>query len=234
MANINYTPTEKLVVNKTVSRIDFITNACINKSVLDLGCFDETALIKENTGNYLFSQISNVSAIHIGVDSSKLLPDEGIIFSDTIKICKGDIYSLEKLDLNNVDFDVIIAGELIEHLPNTLDFLRLLKKNYQGKRLICSTPNATSFSNILLSFFKRESAHIDHLQVYSFKTLNTICRIAGFKEWQIIPYHVKFTEMKLRAGFGKRKMVQLSENIINSIEQIFPMTAGGYLIDIVL
>ncbi len=234
MATLSYTPTEKISVNRPVSRVGYITRACVNKKVLDLGCFDETALVKENTGNYLFNEISKVSSLHIGVDNSALLPPEGLIFTDTIKILRANIYELDTLDINNIDFDVIIAGELIEHLPNTLDFFAVLKKKFAGKRLICSTPNATSFSNMVLSLSKRESAHIDHLQVYSFKTLNTLCKVAKFADWQIIPYHVKFTEMIIRSGGIKKQMVNMSESIINGIEKLFPMTAGGYLIDVII
>jgi len=234
MVDLKYTPTEKVTVGHPVNRIKYITDACVNKKVLDLGCFDETALIKEKTGSYLFGAISKVSALHIGVDNSKFLPSEGITFSDTVKILQGDIYELDKLPIGDIDFDVIIAGELIEHLPNTVDFLTGLKTKFTGKRLICSTPNATSFSNMLLSFFKRESAHADHLQVYSFKTLNTLCRAAKLNEWEIIPYNVKFTEMILKARPGKKQMVQLSESIINGIETLFPMTAGGYILNAIL
>ena len=217
-----------------VNRVGYITNVCINKNILDLGCFDETALVKEGSGSYLFHQISKVSALHIGVDNSKLLAPEGITFSENIKILRGDIYELNTLGVTNITFDVIIAGELIEHLPNTLDFFTSLKKDFAGKRLICSTPNATSFSNMVLSLFKRESAHIDHLQIYSLKTLNTLCRQAKFKSWTIIPYHVKFTEMLLRSAGSKKQMVYLCEKIINGIEYVFPMTAGGYIIDIII
>ena len=234
MNNLNYTPTEKLNVRRPVNRVGYITNVCINKNILDLGCFDETALIKEESGNYLFHQISKVSASHIGIDNSKLLAPEGITFAQNIKILRGDIYELDTLGVTHINFDVIIAGELIEHLPNTLDFFTSLKKNFAGKRLICSTPNTTSFSNMVLSVFKRESAHIDHLQVYSFKTLNTLCKLAKFNSWTIIPYHVKFTEMLLRSGRGKKQMVYLCEKIINGIEYLFPMTAGGYIIDIII
>ena len=234
MGNLNYTPTEKLTVNKPVNRIDYICKACINKNVLDLGCFDETALVKENTGTYLFDEITKVAALHIGVDNSKLLPTEGITFSDTAKILRGDIYELDKANIDDFDFDVIVAGEVIEHLPNTLEFFLGLKKKYPGKRLICSTPNATSFSNMVLSLFKRESAHIDHLQVYSFKTLNTLCRVAGFSNWQIIPYHVKYTEMILRSGNGKKQMVSLFESIVNGTETLFPLTGGGYIVDVII
>lgn len=234
MINLNYTPTEKLTVKRPVDRVSYITNACVGKNVLDLGCFDETALIKGNSGKYLFKEISDVSALHIGVDNSKLLPTEGITFGENAKILRGDIYDLDDLDIQHIDFDIIIAGELIEHLPNTVDFLDNIKKKFSGRRLICSTPNATSFSNIILSLFKKESSHIDHLHIYSYKTLNTLCKIAKFDEWQIIPYHVKFTEMILSSRSGKKQIVKLSENIINGIETLFPMTSGGYIIDVII
>jgi hypothetical protein len=229
---LNYTPGEKLLVSRPFERVRYITNACTNKKVLDLGCYDETALVKENTGKYLFSEISKVAKLHIGVDNSTRLPDEGITYSTSEKILKGDIYNLKEMDFGNVDFDIIIAGELIEHLPNTLDFFKHIKQHYAGKQLICSTPNATSLSNILLALFKRESCHIDHLQVYSFKTLNTLCRLAGFKNWKIIPYHVKFTEMIMRSNGIKKTLVTLSEKTVNSVEFIFPLTAGGMILDI--
>ena len=232
MIELNYTPTEKLAVKKPVERVSYIANICINKNVLDLGCFDETALIKENSSNYLFQQISAVSKLHIGIDNSKLLPPEGITYSENVKILHGDIYDLNKMGLEQYNFDIIIAGELIEHLPNTLAFFQNLKRDSAGKRIICSTPNTTSFSNMVLALFKRESCHIDHYQVYSYKTLNTLCKTANFKSWQIIPYHVKFTEMMMRSSGFKKILIKFSEKMINGIEYLFPLTGGGYLIDI--
>lgn len=234
MANLKYTPTERISIKRPVNRIGYIVDACTGRKVLDLGCYDETALAKENTDTYLFDRITKAAALHVGVDNSNLLPDEGLIVNDFTRIVKGSIYELDRLDLGSEAFDVIIAGELIEHLPNTLEFFQRLKNQFKGTRLICSTPNATSFSNLLLSFFKRESAHVDHVQVYSFKTLNTLCRMAGFESWEIIPYHVKFTEMILATGGLKKAIARSSESIINGIEHLFPMTGGGYIIDILL
>lgn len=234
MANLQYIPGEKLTVPRPVNRIAYIKKACEGKNVLDLGCYDETALVKKDSGNYLFNEISGVSALHIGVDNSKQLPPEGIVISDRERIYYGDIYDLAQLDIPRRQIDIIIAGELIEHLPDTLGFFNNLRRDFRGTRLICTTPNATSFSNMLLSLFKRESAHIDHLQVYSYKTLNTLCRVAGFGSWQIIPYHVKFTEMILRSGGIKKQVVNGSEGLVNGLETAFPMTAGGYIVDVMI
>mgnify|MGYP006163250723 FL=1 len=233
MQTLNYTPTERITVNKTVNRLDYIVSKCLGKVVLDLGCFDETATVKENSGNYLFEEISKVSKTHIGIDNSTLLPPNGIKFGENVAILFGSVYDLDKIpELEKHNFDVIIAGELIEHLPDTLRFLTDLKKLYPGKKLLCSTPNTTSLSNMILSLFNRESCHKDHLQVYSYKSLSTLCRVAGFKQWTIIPYHVKYTEMIMAAKQPQKAIVQASESIINVLENIFPMTAGGYILEI--
>jgi hypothetical protein len=173
---------------------------------LDLGCYNETALAKVNNEAYLFSEIDKVALDHIGVDNSKLLPDEGLVFSSTSRIVKGDITNFSKITINLSGIELIIAGELIEHLPNTLSFFSYMKKTFPRKKLICSTPNATNFSNILLVHFKRETCHIDHFQVYSYKTLNTLCRTAQFTNWQIIPYHVKYTEAIYKIE-GNKKII---------------------------
>lgn len=230
--NLQYTPTEKIKVEVPKNRIEYIVNACKSLSVLDLGCYDETALIKNDTDTYLFAAIDKVSKMHIGIDNSQLIPEEGIVFSEASKILKGDITNLINFIPQNQGIDIIIAGELIEHLPNTLGFFISLKKDFPGIRLICSTPNTTSLSNILLAFFKRESCHKDHFQVYSIKTLNTLCLQANFKNWKIIPYHVKYTEMILRSKGLKKIFVRVCERTINLLERLFPMTSGGYLVDI--
>lgn len=234
MADLRYTPVEKISVHKTVPRIQYIKVACNGKNVLDLGCYDETALVKINSAEYLLNEISSVSTTHIGVDNSPALPKEGLVLNEREKILFGDIYDFEKLDIDFDDIDIIIAGELIEHLPDTLKFFLSIKKTFPGKRFICSTPNTTSFSNILLSFFSRESAHKDHLQVYSYKTLNTLCRRSEFNSWQIVPYHVKFSEMIMNSAGVRKKVIGLCESIVNGVEKVFPMTAGGYILDIVL
>ncbi len=232
MQQLQYTPTERIQVPSPVTRIKYITEACTNKTVLDLGCYDETALIKNNTETYLFAAIDAVAKNHIGIDNSSLLPEEGITFSPTSRIIKGDIRSLKETNINPSEIDILIAGELIEHIPNTLDFFKTIKGEFANKKIICSTPNTTSLSNIILALFKRESCHIDHYQVYSYKTLNTLCRTAGFTNWKIIPYHVKYTEMILRSKGIKKIFVQTCEKIINLLEYIFPLTGGGFIIDI--
>lgn len=229
---LNYEPLEKIRVKKPVNRISFIVANCYNKTVLDLGCYDETALSKISTTQWLHKEISAVARVVLGIDNSSKIPSEGISISEKGKIIRGDVLNLDQVQLSLYDFDLIVAGELIEHLPNVLDFFAKLKSAFHGKRLICSTPNATSLSNVLLGVLNRESAHHDHLQVYSYKTLNTLCLRAGFAEWEIIPYHVYFTEMILKSSGAKRIGVQGAEGLINVCERLFPLLSGGLILNV--
>lgn len=232
MYDLLYTPLEKLTIDRPYNRIEYIKNKCRGKTVLDLGCYDETALNKQNSGYWLFEEISKVADTLIGIDNSEKIPENGIIISERVKILRGDITDFPYGKLSVHPFEIIIAGELIEHLTDTNGFFNKIKTEFPGKKLICTTPNSTSISNILLSFFKRESSHVDHMQIYSFKTLNTQCRIAKFRDWKIVPYYVKYTEMILNSGSVKKRFINCFESVINFIEYLFPLQSGGFILEI--
>lgn len=229
---LNYEPFEHLGIRKPVDRISFIVANCLGKTVLDMGCYDETALSKRNTNQWLHKEISTVAKSILGIDNSSRISHEGISINENSRIVRGDVLALSPDQLGAYSFDLIVAGELIEHLPNVLDFFVGLRNTFQGKQLICSTPNATALSNVILGTLGRESAHRDHLQIYSFKTLNTLCLRAGFAEWEIIPYHVYFTEMILKTSGIKKITVQCSEAVINMCERFFPLLSGGLILNV--
>lgn len=148
------------------------------------------------------------------------------------KIYRGDI--TDKKSIAEKDIDVIVMGEVIEHLENTLQFFRMLKEVHPGKRLICSTPNATNFSNLILGLFRRENTHHDHLSIYSYKTLNTLAQRGGFSTFDLHPYHMKYTEMILRHKGMRKYFVQFAEKSVNMVEHFNPMLAGGYILDAII
>jgi hypothetical protein len=84
----------------------------------------------------------------------------------------------------------------------------------------------------LLALLWRESQHIDHVHIFSYKTLNTLCKRAGFKSWKIYSYHVKFSEMILQSSWVKRVLLISFERIINFFEYLFPLLAGWLIVEI--
>lgn len=231
MQPLAYVPLEHLDVPTAVERTSFIVERCRGRRVLDLGCYDETARVKQGTEHWLHGEISKVALSVLGIDNSDQIPETGLETASNARIVRGDVSRLEPF-ARSADVETIVAGELLEHLPSPLGFLSDLHAHFPGRELILTTPNATSMTNTLLALGRRESNHCDHLQVFSYKTLNTLCLRAGFVDWQITPYTVKFTELALRSEGWRRAAVQGVERLVNLGERAFPLLAGGLILHV--
>lgn len=223
-------------MRRPVDRIAFIARACAQCQVLDLGAMDETAwAAKRGLGSWLHEEIGR-SALRVhGIDNSALVPPEGLRTGPNATIQRGDIGDPRRLVEALEDSpDIVVAGELIEHLENPLQFLARFADigRLAGKTLIISTPNATALHNVLIGLARRESTHQDHLCILSYKTLATLCTRAGFAEWEIIPYFSRFTEMQARHFGASRLAVQAVQRIINLVEWMFPLLSFGYIVRI--
>lgn len=232
MENLKYHPLERLRVERPVDRVDYVVEHCRGQRVLDLGGYDETAQTKRGTKHWLHGSISSVAREVVGVDSSELIPRDGVRTGENGRFIRGDVTNLASVDLGDLVPDVIVAGELIEHLPNALAFMQQVKGLFPGKRFIATTPNATSLSNAALAAVYRESNHHDHLQVYSYKTLNTLCLRAGFSDWRIVPYHMRYTEMALRNTGAVRALVLGAERLVQLAATAMPLLSGGFILDV--
>ena len=233
---LRYAPLERLSVSRPVDRIRYIREACAGCTVLDLGAMDETAWdAKRGRGTWLHEEISRAASRVEGIDNSALVPAEGLRTGPNSMIRRGDVGDPERLVAATEEPpDVVVAGELIEHLENPLQFLKRFATTARlsGKTLILSTPNATALHNVLIALTGRESTHHDHLCVLSYKTLNTLCMRAGFAEWEIIPYFARFTEMQERHAGVVRLAVRAAECTVNAFEWLFPLLSFGYILRI--
>jgi len=233
---LKYTPLECVKVARPVDRIAFIAHACERCRVLDLGAMDETAWTsKRGRGTWLHEEIG-ASAIAVdGIDNSALVPAEGLRTGPSATIWRGDITDPKALVAAlALAPDVVVIGELIEHLENPLEFLKRMAaiERLSGKTLILSTPNATALHNVLIGLAQRESTHRDHLCIFSYKTLATLCTRAGFPEWEIIPYYSRFTEMQERHSALPRLAVGVAQRVVNLFEWLFPLLSFGYIVRI--
>jgi 2-polyprenyl-3-methyl-5-hydroxy-6-metoxy-1,4-benzoquinol methylase len=231
MADLAYETLEPLRTTRPVERVGFMSSRCRGKRVLDIGCLDETALEKRDTEEWLHRRIGAVAQTVIGIDLSDRLPHEGLVTGPNSRIMKGDGTNP---DIDCAEIDIIIAGEFIEHIPNPLDFLSTMRARYPGREMLLSTPNGTSFANALLGTIGREAQHQDHLMTSTYKTLNTLCRRAGCRDWDIIPYRFYATEMLLQTSGAKRIAVRAVEAAIRLYERLFPLRSFGYVVRMTL
>ena len=181
----SYAPMAPVAVPRPVQRIEHIAGLCRNREVLDLGAMDETAFnAKRGRGKWLHEEIALVARRVTGVDNSALLPPEGLATAPNGRILPGDMTRLDEwIATHQIRPEVVVAGELIEHLENPLAFLKLLRATeaLRGCTLVLSTPNATAIHNCLVGVLSRESTHPDHLCILSYKTLSTLFQRAGFR-----------------------------------------------------
>lgn len=78
--------------------------------------------------------------------------------------------------------DVIIFGEVIEHLMNLeTAFTNLKKVMKKDTLLIISTPNSYCYEGILWNIFWRESFHEDHKVYFSYGMLSNLLRHNGIQ-----------------------------------------------------
>jgi SAM-dependent methyltransferase len=225
-SSLTYDPLERLSVCRPVDRVAFISELCRDKRVLDIGCFDETILAKRDTRHWLHGRISAVASQVIGIDNSAQISPEGVRTGPNSLIMKGNGADP---DVPN-DIDIIVAGEFIEHIERPLEFFRNLRQRYPGKEMVISTPNGSSFANTLLGIVRREAQHPDHLQIFTFKILNTLCVRMGFPEWEVIPYHFQATDMILNSRGVKRAAATVVQEIVGIVERLCPLLSCGYIV----
>lgn len=232
MQSLSYTALEGIKVGRPRDRVAQIEAHARGKRVFDLGALDETAYAaKQDNGRWLHSRLCAVASEVVGIDNSALVPAQGLNTRPNGIIVNADIFALSDSVARYGRPDLIVVGELIEHLPDTLGFLRNLKAcpELKGVELVFSTPNACSWHNIVIGLAGRESTHPDHLQIYSYKTLRTLFDRAGIELRSLTPYGARFDEMIDRSGAAGRVAVRGFQAGINLLEWLTPMLSAGWI-----
>lgn len=232
MESMNYTALEPIRCGRPVDRVGSIAKMVASKRIFDLGALDETAVEqKQGSGRWLHAELCRTAEWVVGVDNSARLPPEGLTTADNGRIIRADIFNLSPVIEEFGKPQALVAGELIEHLPSTMEWLRSLKENslLEGAELIFSTPNACSWYNTLVGLVGRESTHPDHLQIYSYKTLCTLFDRSGLNLQTLTPYHARFDEMRHSSSGLKRGAVVAFQEAVNVLEKVSPLLSGGWI-----
>ncbi|MHC4962291.1 MAG: class I SAM-dependent methyltransferase [Planctomycetota bacterium] len=135
-----------------VEKNELISSVCRNKKVLDLGCIDHSYQTALGLGDqWLHKQIKSVASELTGLD---------VLAEDAMKLKEYgfDIVAgnAENFCLNQ-KFDVIVAGDLIEHLSNIGMFLQCIKKHMDDNSMfIFTTPNPFNIEQSMSAVFANQ------------------------------------------------------------------------------
>ena len=189
------------------------------KKILDLGCADGWfgKLLKDKFN-------AKVYGTDIGEKMLKIAENRGLI------IKKFDL-SVNKWPYESDFFDLIIAGDIIEHIYDTENFVseckRVLKTNGQ---LIISTPNINAYHNRFLVIFGKMPFFFDfapNISMYNF--LPPMGHIRVFNKYSLIKLIKKF-DLKIEKIYGANlhvdknifpKKFQLFLGFVNKLEWFF-------------
>ena len=124
-------------------KIKFITDRCDGKSVLDLGCVQHDARFADNKF-WVHKAVEAKAKDVLGLD----LHQEGV----EALSAKG--YNMVHGDAQNFDFgrkfEVIVAGDLIEHLSNFAGFFESCARHMDSNSsLIICTPNPWHWHKVI-------------------------------------------------------------------------------------
>lgn len=185
-----------------VDRVEFIKKMCEGKKVLHLGCTNYPYTNESIENNVLLHfDLKKVSGeLHgfdFDLDGLEILKQAG-----ETNLHQGDLEKLDEVNLNET-FDVIVAGEMIEHLSNPGLFLRGIKRFMNKKtNLLITTINAYSGMRFFIYGLRgkggeNEPVHPDHVAYYSYKTLKLVLEreqlnVANFYFYDLGPEHRQF------------------------------------------
>lgn len=177
----------KLEEISVCDRVEFIESICRGKDVLHLGCADApfTADLLAK-GALLHQRLMPVADELVGVD----LSSEGIALMREAGI--GNLVVLDSEDPLHAAlgrrFDVVVAGELIEHVLNAGLLLESIKTvMHADSVLVLTSPNFCPIKRVIRLVARREEVHPDHICYYSRATLTRLLAQTGLEpiEWRV-------------------------------------------------
>ncbi len=157
-----------------VDRVEYLQGFCKEKVILHIGC----------TG-HLDAKLKKVATRVYGIDR-----------------CERDREDYAQCDLDDLggetslpQFDgveVIVCGEVLEHLANPGWFLAALRHQYPQTPIVFTVPNAFCLSSFdMLRRHGRENVNRDHVAYYTYTTLSTLLTRYSYTVKSFHWYHGK-------------------------------------------
>ena len=211
-----------------VQRVEYIKNVCRGKSVLHLGCADWPYTDQRlEMGSLLHLELTGIASELWGFDFDEsgveILRKRGVP-----NLYRADLEHLEAVEVNRT-FDVILAGEMIEHLLNPGLFLNGIRR-FMGSEtlLLITTINAYCGLRFLIYALRgrggsAEPVHPDHVAYYSYATIHRLLEKAGMEVRRFLFYDI---------GPEHRPHQQAYKNWINDLLVWFsPQLADGVIVE---
>lgn len=166
---------------RVVDRDAELLRLCANKKILHMGCADMPYTM-ERGERLLHGQLDKITGegqlwgLDMSAEGVRHLEELG--FRDIICANVEDMSD----QLRDMEFDILLAAEILEHVANPGLFLEnLVAAMSDTTELIMTTPNAMSLRGFIYSMLRQEKVHPDHNYYFSYRTLQQLLEKFGLK-----------------------------------------------------
>jgi glycosyltransferase involved in cell wall biosynthesis len=173
-------------------REPYVLEQCRGKRVCDLG-FSDWPVTEQRIrdGALLHHEIHKVASFHAGVDGDAdcrhlFKPDD-----EHYRLCFGNVEDADTFaPLADADIELVVAGEIMEHLNNPGLFLDAVKTVMgPASTLLITVPNGLWFGHTPYAQAGIEWVHPDHNYWYSPTTIQTLLNKHGYHVDLLRGYH---------------------------------------------
>lgn len=187
-----------------LEREEFLLELARGRRVAHLGFVDEHLLAdKVASGRWLHARLAESASELVGID----VEQDGVDWARAqgyeafVADCQ-DSRALAELPITPVE--LVVAGEIIEHLEAPGTFLRACHSLVQeGGRIVVTTPNAAALQNFFVPFLGVELNHPDHVALFSPRTLDLLFERTGWEVERIAYYQRPPPPERARTASGK-------------------------------
>jgi SAM-dependent methyltransferase len=214
---------------RLVDRIDFIREAVRGRRAVHLGFADArctTFHVQHDV--WLHATLQEVAAELVGLD----------IDAAGVDAARQDGYEAYCVDCRDVEAvaqlglapaDVVVIGELIEHLDDAGSLLEAVKPLVASDgRIVITTPNSHGLFNVVAAMAGRELNHPDHVTLYSWYTLSNLL---GRHGWRTTETAVYVPVLKSSGVGAQQRVLALGARAVLAAERLAAGLGRPYLAD---
>jgi SAM-dependent methyltransferase len=204
-----------------VDRHRLLLDLAEGKRVAHIGFVDERLMRQKLAAEvWLHKRLAGVATQLVGLDNA----EDGVAWArdQGYEAYAVDAQSPEALRALGLEpFDLLVAGEVIEHLDAPGPFLRAMHELAGPEtQLVVTTPNAYRLLNFLAPVSGSELVHPDHTAWHSPSTLRQLLTRAGWEPEEFVYYHAPIRRAGQRLGNAARA-------IVTTLNRIRPYWSDG-------
>jgi 2-polyprenyl-3-methyl-5-hydroxy-6-metoxy-1,4-benzoquinol methylase len=212
-----------------VDRFGYLSDLARGRRVVHVGFVDAGCqMLNEQSGAWLHEHLAGTATELVGIDLDTAGVDDA----------RRRGYEAHAVDCRDVDAvralglapaDLVVAGEVIEHLDDPGGFLDGVHALVApGGLLVVTTPNATGLVNAAALFGNYEVQHPDHVVMYTCATLDAMLRR---HRWEPFEHAVFLQQVKSTGTDARSRLLATGARAVLGLERLLARLGRPYAAD---